>query len=131
MAVRIVINVVNGVVQSPPRANANRIEQDVVWIINNPSGSGITFANPPIEFVAPAPTGYDAWPGSAVNQDPQSPNQWNANVNFRVPAGSPSQLYKYDIVWTTGRLDPDISNDPYPPGDGNEDKDKDKDKDKP
>lgn len=131
VAVRIVINVVNGVVQGPPRANANRIEQDVIWIVNNPSGSGITFANPPIEFVTSPPSGYNPWPGSAVTQDPQNPNQWTANVNKRLAPGSPSELYKYDIVWTTGRLDPDLGNDPYPPtteDDQGENEDKDKDK---
>lgn len=130
MAVRIVINVVNGVVQSPPRANANRIEQDVIWIINNPPNSGITFTNPPIEFVTPPPAGYNPWPGTAVTQDPQQRNQWNASVNKRLAPGSSSELYKYDIVWTTGRLDPDLGNDPIPPT-TEDDKDKDKDKDKP
>jgi hypothetical protein len=128
VTVRIVINVTNGVVQSPPRANANRIEQDVTWIINNPQGSGITFANPPIEFIKPAPAGYNDWPGTAVTQDPQNPNQWNASVNKRLPPGSNPELYKYDIVWTTGRLDPEIGNNPVPPDDRDEDEDKDKDK---
>ena len=128
MALRIVINVNNGVVQSPPRANANRIEQDVTWIINNPHGSGITFGNPPIEFTTPAPQGYNNWPGSPVTKDPRNPNQWNASVNKRLPPGTNPELYKYDIVWTDGRLDPEIGNNPVPPDDRDEDKDKDKDK---
>lgn len=128
MAVRIVINVIGGVVQSPPRANANRIEQQVVWIINNPPNSGITFANPPIEFVSPPPAGYNPWPGTTVTQDSGSPNQWVANVDKVLMPGGIPELYKYDIVWTTGRLDPDLQNDPVPPYGEEDDKDKDKDK---
>lgn len=128
MTVKITINVTDGVVQEPPRANANRIDQDVTWIINNPPGSGITFEDPPIVFANPAPKNYDSWPGTPVTKDPRTPNQWNASVNKRLDPGSNPEVYKYDIVWTTGSLDPDLGNEPVPPDDRDEDKDKDKDK---
>lgn len=122
--VAIPINVTNGVVQQPPRRNADRIDQQVIWTINNPQGSGITFANPPIEFVPPPP-GYNPWPGTAVTPGP-GPNQWQANVNKSLPPGTPAELYKYDIVWTTGRLDPDLGNTDYPPTSEEDPKGKDK-----
>lgn len=125
--VRITINVVNGAVQQPPPGVANRIDQTVVWTINNQPGSGITFADPPVVFPSPAPAGYDRWPGGAVTAGP-GPNQWTTNVGLQVPPGQ-SQRYKYDIVWTTGTMDPDIENQGYPPTE-EDDKDKDKDKDK-
>lgn len=125
--VQIVINVVNGVVQQPPTGVANRNDQTVIWIINNPPGSGITFAAPPVVFPTPPPTGYDPWPGGAVVPG-TGPNQWTTNVGLQLPPGQ-SQKYKYDIVWTTGRMDPDLENQGYPPL-PEKDKDKDKDKDR-
>ena len=58
--VRIVINVVNGVVQQPPPGVANRLDQTVVWTVNNPTGSGITFAEPPVVFPNPAQSTHNA-----------------------------------------------------------------------
>ena len=126
--VNIPINVVGGNVQQPPVGVANRLNQTVIWTISNPSGSGITFANPPIVFPSPPPAGYNSWPGSAVTSGPGA-NQWTANVNLELPSGQ-NQTYKYDIVWTTGRMDPDLENQGYPPGEDEKDKDKDKDKDR-
>jgi hypothetical protein len=120
--VNIAINVVNGTVQTPPRGNANRSKQQIVWTISNPPGSGITFNDPPVVFPSPPPAGYSPWAGTAVTAGP-GPNQYQANVNQLVPVGSPELLYKYDIVWTTGSLDPDIGNQGYPPGSDDDDDD--------
>jgi len=121
--VNIPVTVVGGVVQMPPIGNADRANQKIVWTIANPPGSGITFANPPFVFDNPPPAGFDPWPGSAVTAGPGA-NQWQANVNKLIPGGGTSEKYKYDIVWTTGRMDPEIQNEGFPRFKEKKDKDK-------
>jgi hypothetical protein len=111
--VNIPITVQHGTVQTPAKGTANRINQQIIWTISNPPGSGITFANPPVVFPSPPPSGYAPWVGSTPVAGPGA-NQWQANVNQVLAPGSTPLTYKYDIVWTTGRLDPDIGNEPYP-----------------
>jgi hypothetical protein len=127
--VNIPINVVSGVVQNPPTGNANRVDQQIVWTISNPPGSGITFQSPPVVFPTPPPTGYNRWVGTNPGQPGPGPNQWQANVGEVLPVGS-SKVYKYDIRWTAGSLDPDISNQGYPPSTSDEDEDRPGKKDK-
>ena len=111
--VNIPITVQNGSVIPPAKGTANRVNQTIVWTISNPAGSGITFSNPPVVFPSPPPSGYAPWVGSTPRPGPGA-NQWQADVNQVLPPGSPEINYKYDIVWTTGRLDPDIGNQGYP-----------------
>ena len=125
--VNIPINVVGGVVQSPPTGVANRLDQDIVWTISNPPGSGITFQSPPVVFPSPPPAGYDPWVGTNPVKPGPGPNQWKASVNEILPPGTTKQ-YKYDVVWTTGSLDPDITNQGYPPGSAGEEEEPPKDK---
>lgn len=72
------------------------------------------YANPPIVFADPPPSGYDRFKGTVTSI---GSNQWRVDVNDPVPGGSTQRKkYKYDIVAADGkRLDPDVDNDPWPP----------------
>lgn len=124
----------NQIAVQPPSVTIDRDCQSIQWNLVT-DGSG-TFADEPITF-PPVPTSgpqpacgsYTPWPSTGTIQK-TGPMQWEANANSPVPPGGSAVCYKYDVNWSGGVLDPDIENDPYPPGDADKDKDKDKDKDR-
>ena len=78
--------------------------------------SNTSFASPPVEFQTPPPAGFDQWKGT-VTQDSKNPRIWIADARDPIPVGGAPKTYKYDVVAADGkRLDPDIDNDPWPPG---------------
>lgn len=109
----------------PPRSFINTECQQIrVNLVTDGSG---TYNNPPIEFPWPAPgPGYSQWKGT-VQQT--GPNQWLLDAKDPLSPGTPPKLYKYNILWSGGTFDPDIENDPYPPG-AKDKKDKDDKDDK-
>ena len=119
----ITLTVANGQLNvNPQDGSINRNVQTVFWNLVPPGA----FQNPPIGFVNNAP-GYSNWPGTAPAPGPGN-NQWSANANFPVPAGQPAQRYKYNVYWSGGTFDPDIENQPYPPGMEDDDDQGDQDK---
>src|SRR5829696_5289566 len=112
----VTITVANGQITqvSPPKVitNPGNLGLTVNWQI---TGDGsITFANPPIQWPNPAPSGYTQFSTSVTG----SGNNWNATM----PSMSPSStaLYKYNIVYTSpnGSLDPEVENQGVPPSPG-------------
>ena len=117
--VNIPVNVVQGVLQTPAKGNADKNNQKIVWIISNPPNSGIDFSTTtsPFVFPSPPPAGYDPWPGT-VPVPGGAPNQWEADVNDVLPNNA-VRNYKYDILYTDANgaqtMDPEIENQGYPP----------------
>lgn len=119
----ITLTVTNGQLNvNPPNATINRNVQTVFWNLVPPG----SFQNPPVAFANNQP-GYDNWPGTAPAPGPGN-NQWSANANSPVPMGQPAKKYKYNVLWSGGVLDPDIENQPYPPGMEDDDDQGDQDK---
>ncbi|HKO01081.1 MAG TPA: hypothetical protein VJ032_05290, partial [Thermoanaerobaculia bacterium] len=71
----------------------------------------------PITFPTPPPVGFAPWPATGTITPGPGPNQLTANANAPIPGGDPAVTYKYDVHAADGTtLDPDIQNDPFPPG---------------
>src|SRR5687767_10354792 len=117
--VNIPVNVVQGVLQTPAKGVANKLNQQIIWTISNPPNSGVTFSSTtsPFVFPTPPPSGYDQWPGGIPTPGPGA-NQWQVDVNDQLPNGQ-TQTYKYDINYTNTHgpqtMDPEIENQGYPP----------------
>ena len=106
----VTLTVTNGQLKvNPPTATINRNVQNVIWNLAPPNA----FQNPPVEFVN-AP-GYSNWPGTTPAPGPGN-NQWSASANRPVPVGQPAERYKYNVRWSGGIFDPDVDNQPFPPG---------------
>lgn len=98
----------------PARVEIDKVCQVIQWNLVT-DGSG-TYNDPPISFPWPAPVNnppYSQWPSAGTLRQ-TGPLQWEANANS--PQSSSTVYYKYNIEWSGGSFDPDIANDPYPPG---------------
>ena len=112
----VTITVANGrIVSVNPQnviTNPGNLGLNVNW---NITGDGsITFANPPIQWANPAPSGYTSFSTSVTG----SGNSWNATMPSMSP--STTAFYKYNIVYTSpsGSLDPEVENQGVPPSPG-------------
>jgi len=108
----------------PSSANIDTDCQQIQWnLVSDPSGS---FRTPAIVFPWPVPPsappapcsgGYSRWRGTVTQTGPM---QYEGDATEPLPSGAPALCYKYNVNWEKGGVpqtfDPDIKNDPYPPG---------------
>ena|SRR6185295_5276209 len=120
----ITITIHNGNISAyPSSANIDSVCQETRWnLVTDGSGDytddPITFPWPVPPTVPPPSCGtYSQWKGTV---EQTGPKQYKGDARERLLPGARPLCYKYDVNWTKDGqpqvFDPDIKNDPYPPG---------------